>query len=435
MKKYSVYLWGIVALIFTVFIGIMSFWYPVTLDEFLRWQEPFTWELIKDAFKEAYFTAVPRVSVLFGISIFGLGKWSFVLLNPLVQLSNCLCIFYILFARFPNIKDLEDRPYFLIIIFASMFYICRPSEVMFWLSGAVNYTWTILPFLIMLCFLRRIQTSNIILKDSLILRICLFILGFLVGMSNECLAPVALGLALCFALFCEYKKIKTPRTLSFLIFGLAIGCLIFFSAPAHYHKMTLGFISKVSAASLSQKLFFQISHLNDFFKAQFYIAFIIFIFLIIGFLDKDKKNTMRENLWNSLFVFMISIMMAFILFAAPRAPLRAYYPASVLIIISFLFLVKYYISAYKFDFSKWLCYIIITVGLFLSPRFILPHYSLYLQTDIHIYLESLPKPILAPYMVLKGPTDNLSIGFTDPARSIEIEKDTYYVATSPLTKW
>ncbi|MBO4707066.1 MAG: hypothetical protein J5594_00705 [Elusimicrobiaceae bacterium] len=435
MKKYSVYLWGIVALIFTVFIGIMSFWYPVTLDEFFRWQEPFTWGIIKDAFKEAYFVTVPRASVFFGISIFGLGKWSFILLNPLVQLSNCLCIFYILFVRFPNVKDLTDMPYFIIILFMSVFFVCTPSQVMFWLSGAINYTWTILPFLIMLCLLRRIQTKNVILKDSLTLRIFLFILGFLVGTSNECLAPVAFGLALCFALFYEYKKVKTPRALSFLIFGLAIGCLVFFSAPIHYNKMTLGFISKITAASLSQKLFFHIHHLNKFFKAQFYIAFLIFIFLIIGFLDKDKRDTIKEDLWNSLFIFMISIMMAFILFAAPRTPLRAYYSASVLIIIAFLFLVKYYICAYKFDFSKWLCYIIITVGLFLSPRFILPHYSLYLQTDIHVYLENLSTPVFAPYMILRGPTPNLSIGFTDPARSIEMEEGRYYVTTSPLTNW
>ncbi len=435
MKKYSIYLWVATALIFTCFIGIMSYWYPVTLDEFFRWQEPFTWGIIKAAFKEAYFIVVPRISVFFAIPIFGLGKWSFILLNPLVQLLNCLSIFYILFVRFPNIKDLRDMPYFLIIVFMSIFFVCVPSQVMFWLSGAVNYTWTILPFLIILCVLRQVQTNKITFKDSLTFKICLFILGFLTGMSNECLAPVALGSAICFALFYEYKKIKIPRALSFLIFGLTIGCLVFFSAPAHYSKMTLNFLSSNSAPSLGQKLFFHIHHLNEFFKAQFFLFFPILIFIIIAFLDKDKKDIERKDLWNSFFMLTLSFMMSAILFAAPRVPIRAYYPASVLIVIAFLFLVKYYIYAYKFDFSKLLCYIIVTAGLFLSPRFILPHYSLHVQDEIHAYFEALPKPITVPFVVLKGPTVNLSIGLTDPARSVEIKEGMYYTEASPLTNW
>ncbi|MBO7605667.1 MAG: hypothetical protein J6S61_04300, partial [Elusimicrobiaceae bacterium] len=331
MKRCSVYLWVIVILTFVGFVGIMSYWYPVTLDEYFRWNIPFDGGMIKDS----YYEIVPRISMFISIPIFALGKWSFVLLNSLVQLINCLCIFYILFIRLPNVKDLKDMPYFLMILFMSIFFVCKPSEVMFWLSGALNYTWTILFFLLMLCFLRQIQANKIVFKDNWILRTCMFILGFLVGMSNECLAPVALGLTVCFGSFLGYKKVKTPWALSFLIFGLAIGCLVFFSAPAHYNKMTLDINSNISAISLNQKLFFNIFHLDEFFEAQFYLFFLIILFSVIAFADKDKQSVNMKDLWNSLYVLSLSFAMAFILFAAPQPPLRAYYPASVLCIVSF----------------------------------------------------------------------------------------------------
>lgn len=431
MKKYSIYLWAFVALVFVFFIGLMSYWYPVTLDEYFRWGVPFKFEMLTDA----YFKMVPRISLFFIIPIFALGKWSFVLLNPLVQLANCLCIFYILFVRFPNIKDFKDMPYFLIIIFMSIFFVCHPSQVMFWVAGAVNYTWTNLFFLLMLCFLRLLQTNKMIFKDNWVLKICLFMLGFLIGMSNECIAPIALGFVVFLGVFWEYKKIKTPWALSFLIFGLAIGCLAFFSAPAHYSKMSWDIVSKLSAVSLGKKLFFHIFHFDEFFKAQFYMPFVIIVLLIIAFVDKNKKIINKEDLWNSLFTFLIALAMAFILFAAPHPPVRAYYSASVLVIISFLFLVKYYIQAYKFDFSKWLCYVIVVICLFLSPRFILPHYSLYLQEKTHAYWMNRPMPIEMTFWVLAGPTRNLSIGLMDPARRVDVGDNFFITDTSPLTKW
>ena len=431
MKKRSICLWALVALLYVFFIGIMSYWYPVTLDEYFRWGEPFRWEILESN----YLQITPRISTLFAVFIFALGKWSFVVLNPLIQLLNCLCMFYILFVRFPNITTLKDMSYFIMILFMSIFFVCMPSQVMFWVSGAINYTWMVLFLLLMLCFLRQVQVGKVTFKDNWFMKCCLFLLGFTVGMSNESFAPLALGGSICFALFCEYKKIKVPRSLSFLIFGLAMGCLAFFSSPAHYNKMSMNGISNLSAVSFSKKIFFHISHLNDFFSAQFYLFFLTAILLFIAFLDKDRKNVKKEDLWTSLCILLISLAMAVVLFVVPRPPVRAFYPASVLCIISFLLLVKYYINAYNFDFSKWLCYVILIVCLFLSPRFILPHYSLYIQDGIHKYLESFPKPIIKPYIVLKGPTSNLSIGLIDPARRINIGNDMYFADVSPLTNW
>ena len=429
MKKYSVYLWALLSLSFVVFIGLMSYWYPVTLDEYFRWKEPFNFAIIKDA----YLILIPRISTFFTPLIFILGKWSFVLLNSLIQLANAVLIFYIVFVRLPNIKDLQDMPFFLIILCMSIYFVCSPSEVMFWLSGAVNYTWTVFFLLLLFCFLRQMQAQKFIFRDSWFVGLCLFVLGFIVGTSNEALSPIALGFIVCFGLFCNFKKIKTPRALSFMIFGVAIGCLAFFSAPAHYNKMNLEVLSKISAVPLSKKLFFHLFHLNEFFKAQLFLPIFVGSFCLIAALDSDRRNFKNENFWYTVVFLITGFLMAFILFAAPMPPLRSYYVASVMNILAFLFLINYYIKTYNCDFSKIICYLILGISLYYTPRFVFPHYVLHLQEQDRKKTEE--QGNIKPYKVLKGPTQNLSIGFTDPARRIEIAPGVFMTDVSPLEDW
>ncbi len=428
MKKYCGYIWLFVFLSFLGFIGIMSYWYPVTLDEYYRWDTPFVWESVKNI--------TPRISFLVGIPIFYLGKWSFVLLNPLVQFVNCLCIFYIVLMHLPNTRELKDMPYFLIILCMSVFFVCRPSEVIFWISGAFNYSWMILPFLIMLCFLRQIYAQKFIFNDVLLIKICFFIVGFFVGMGNEALAPIALVFTVCFGLFCNFKNIKTPRALSFMIFGLAIGCLVFFSAPAHYNKMLIAGISNISAVNLWQKLFFHLSHFNDLFMAQFFLPVLTGLFLLIAAIDIRNRNLKTDSFCFSLIFYIFGFLTAFILFIVPRPPLRAYYPSSVSFMISFLFLVRYYTEVYKFDFARIICIAIITESLCLMPRFVYPHYYLHLQEkERNAILKQQSEKEIKPYIVLKGPSKNLSIGLMDPERRIDVGGGMYITDVSPLTNW
>jgi len=430
MKKYSVYLWAFIALSFMVFIGLMSYWYPVTLDEFFRWQNPFDFIMIK----QAYFTQVPRISVFFGPLVFILGKWSFVLANSVIQLVNAFCLFYILFARLPNVKNFQDMPYFLMILCMSVFFISRPSEVLFWVSGAINYSWPILFFLLLLCFLRRIQAGKFIFKDNIFTNICFFVLGFIVGTSNEALSPIALAYIVCFGLFCNFKKIKTPRALSFMIFGVAIGCLVFFSAPAHYNKMNLKILSTISAIPLSKKLFFHLFHFNEFLKAQFFLPVLTAAFCLVAALDWDKRKLKDVDFLYTITFLVTGFLMAFILFAAPASPDRAYYAASVMNILAFLFLVKYFIKIYGYDFSKIICCLILGIAIYLTPRFVFPHYALHLQEVKRNQLIAENQPV-APYVVLKGPTYNLSIGFMDAARRIEFAPGVFATDVSPLEDW
>ena len=432
MKKYSAYFWLLVCLLFFAFIGIMSYWYPVTLDEYYRWRTPFTWEMLKDA----YFTMVPRISFLFGIPIFFLGKWSFILLNPLVQILNCLCVFYIVFLRLPDTRELKDMPYFLMILCLFTFFVCNPSEVTFWLSGALNYSWMLFPFLLMVCFLRQIYAHQFIFHDIWLIKIFFFILGFMIGMSNEALAPVALAFTVCYGLMYNFTGAKSPRSLSFLIFGLAIGCLVFFSAPAHYGKMLMGQMAGISSVTLADKLFFHLSHFNDLFTAQFFLPVITGVLLLIGFLDIRKKSIKTESFLCSVIFWAFGFLSAFILFVVPQPPLRAYYPSSVAFIISFLFSVKYYTDTYKFNFPKILCICLITEVLCLMPRYVYPHYYLHVQEkQRNEILKQKPDAKITSYIVLKGPTENLTVAMTDWANPVDMGGGIYLTVPIEPINW
>ena len=274
------------------------------------------------------------------------------------------------------------------------------------------------------------------IKDNWFLRVCMLALGFIVGMSNEGLAPTALGFTVCVALFLEYKKIKTPRALSFLIFGIAIGCLVFFSAPAHYNKMSsMGEITaRISSFSITQKIFFHIYHIDFILRSLFYYPAFIILGLIICAFDKDRRNFKEENFYLSVLSLCLAALLALILAFAP-APARAYYSASVMLLLSFMFFIRYLILVYKFDFSKWLCYIVLGASLMLAPRFILPHYSLHLQEQVRTYLAKQPKTHTPPYFVLAGPVLNLTMVLTDPAEMVSLGNNMYITEPTTPINW
>ena len=42
---------------------------------------------------------------------------------------------------------------------------------------------------------------------------------------------------------------------------------------------------------------------------------------------------------------------------------------------------------------------------------------------------------MQPYIVLAGPTENLTINFTDPARRVHLGNEYYTVDASPVINW
>ena len=159
------------------------------------------------------------------------------------------------------------------------------------------------------------------------------------------------------------------------------------------------------------------------------LAIIGFIFVLLGIFP-----LLGWLNWIGIILLIIGFLTAMILFVVPLPPLRAFYPSSVLCLLSFLFLIRYYIEEYKLNFSKLLCYIILTICLFLTPRFIIPLYSLHLQEQSRNSIEQENTDIMPlPYFVLKGPTLNLTIALMDPAKRINLYGNVYMAdATKPI---
>ncbi|MCR5504143.1 MAG: hypothetical protein K6E94_00985 [Elusimicrobiaceae bacterium] len=76
------------------------------------------------------------------------------------------------------------------------------------------------------------------------------------------------------------------------------------------------------------------------------------------------------------------------------------------------------------------------ISLVLTPRFVIPHYVLHLQEQVrNEYFEKSQTLKAPPYFVLKGPTENLTIGLTDPASMVEVEKNRFIVVLTDPINW
>ena len=114
-KKYA--LWTLICALFLFVIFVLSYLYPYTEDEYL-----YTYSSLKEVLYQ-YFLSYqlwnPRIGLLAASVILYFGKWSFLLLNPFIQLALIFAEFYFVFLRLPDFKEFKDIiPFSLLAIFA-----------------------------------------------------------------------------------------------------------------------------------------------------------------------------------------------------------------------------------------------------------------------------------------------------------------------------
>ncbi|MDR1123151.1 MAG: DUF6056 family protein, partial [Elusimicrobiota bacterium] len=186
--KKPLHCWLFCCAAYALFISIFSFLYPVGLDEYfglgIGWREALSRAFL------TFWTHSPKTGVFIGSFVLYFGKWLFVLLNPFAQLGVCAGIFYIVYLRLPDMRAYEDLPVFILIMLLSVFAAPVPSNTIFWIGGAVNYSWVFLFFLLFLCALRRLWEGRPFVFDGGF-RGCVlaFAAALCLGLSNENNSP------------------------------------------------------------------------------------------------------------------------------------------------------------------------------------------------------------------------------------------------------
>ncbi len=423
-KNRSLIIWAGVCFLYLLFIALFSYLYPYGIKEYLYVPDSLS-KAVEEYFT-GYLQFTSRLGFLFTTIILYLGKWSFIIINPLVQLGVVLFSFFFIFMRWPNFTSTKDIYVFMLLAILTVFAITVPGNTMFWISGACSYRWVFLVFLSVVCLFRLIIEHEYTLPDNIFTKVMMLFAGFIVGMSNKSNGPMGLIVFIFFYFYCKFKKIKTPSWFFWGFTGLLAGITALFAAPGPYKNPNTIHYDSFRNMTLKQKLILHIPNLNDFLLANILLPIITFFGMALAVWDKKLTAIKNIDFICSISCWLLAIITALLLFIEPVAPLRAFYAASMFSIFAFIFIVKYLKGNYPFNIYKYLFIAALGLAAIVFPSFSQPYLSLYKQEQarkaaieeaktkqqIALWYEELVPPT--------GPTKNLSITFFD----VLAQKDT-----------
>ncbi len=401
-----------------IFVAIVLFFtaiYPQSMDEFRFYHDNFT-----DVFKQiktTFYTDAPRFTNIVYIFLLHFNKYwkfAFSILNPFIQLFIIFGLFFVATGRKINFKTKNDFYPFLLLILLYLFVSPKPSHILFWMAGVMNYSWTFVPSLILLCLFRQTIDGKE-LKSSVLSNFLMTFCGFATGMSNENTGPMMLGLTILFLIYCKYKKIKIPNFYYFALVGIILGISAMFGSGASFiraKKEPLE-VDWTSLPPITKMLLFVVNF-NRFLAATLWLPVINALGLLILLIDNKSKIIKDKNFLLSSLFCACGFALAFALFMAPAVSIRAFYSGAMFFFISFcmlLFIVK---DIYKVNLFKYLAITLFIFGIVISPLIFIPHWALYTsnnvrqQTIAKALKEGKKEIYVNRLTTLKGPTENLS---------------------------
>lgn len=397
--------------VITGYVSLMSFLKPLTMDDFFYSNATsgnFI-DILKFYF-ESYLSWAPRIGTLFTLFFLSFGKAIFPFINSLIQISIVFCMHYIVTGKRINPDNSGDLFLFMILSVMFLFNVTG-GQTLFWISGVANYSFTILIFFIFLIFFRPLIDNKPVINDNLISQTSIFILGFLVGMSNENIAPVSVFIVLAVFVFCKLNKIQIPKWMFFALAGNFIGLLVLLGAPGSYKRMAS--VTDFSMTDIFIKLHLQETakeflETSFLFKLKFVplrigkfivLSFGLPVFIIIVSMYAVLKNNLsvehRKNIYLSLFFILTAFLLVSILCFAPKPSIRAYFSPLLMTFISFSFVLLYITDNFTKKIQTYLILVIILItGFFISLKIIPSFYQLYQINNKNLALiaEALQTP-------------------------------------------
>jgi len=426
-QKQNICLWTILGLAYCSFIFLFSFFYPYGGDEYLMTQRHFGDAVTM--FLTSYLVRNPRIGLLFNNIILYFGKWSFLVLNPLIQLTLVTSIFYFIWLRLPDFKSRKDIYPFSLIALLSVFAVAVPDNTLFWIGGACNYSWMFLPFMIFICLLRYDFEKGLAIKKNSIFEISMFFLAFIAGMSSENASPMLFIIFFCYFAYSRFKKTEVGQWFIWAFAGLILGLIALFAAPGSYYRLKTLPLEYFKSASLFMKMLWHIPRLGSFFEDSLFIPLITLAGLLASGLLQRKNALKDKDFVFSVAFLAIALVLAMVLFPVPLLLDRVYYGASVCAVISFVFMLKYFSRARIFKSVFLFCFCAAAAA---TPLLAIPYVELYIQNSARMQIINRAKEknkksvFIPPLFPLCGPTQNLSLNYYDFVYLNNCDKETIF---------
>ena len=412
-------LWGLLLGGYMVFIFSLSYWYPYGLDE-LNYTPSGPAELWQ-YFVFVYYNVTGRIGFLVNLFILYFGRWSFLLLNPLLQLLSSWLAFYFIFMRRPDTKTLADWPSFLLLLILSVFTVAQPDNTLIWTGGAASYSWSFIPFLLALILLRKLARGEAVFKDGIFVFAAAFIFGFVCGMTNENSGPMLLILFLGGIFYFMRIKAVIPSYYIFIAGGIICGLLFLFCAPANIVKSGDLSYKFFAQSTFSQKLFWHFAEANDYLRITLCLPLVMVFGFSLSVWQKGFGELKKPSVRLFLFCFAVSLMLFGALAFAP-APERSLYSATAVNNISFVLLLSYLKETYGKPFIRWAALVAFSGAAAFALPFMYPYYNLHCQSlSRRAILQEAKRSgaaevFLPAYRPLKNIAENYNLAFYDPVK-------------------
>lgn len=307
------------ALFFALYL-IFNILYPWRGDDFLirytlRTSTP--WDMIVDS----YFNWTLRLGNVIGSFVECCPKTVFNIFNSIVQTALIFFIAAVALGRTPDIRERRDA---LTVLFSAglAVFVCRPADTVYWVPGAVLYSWAAPVYLGCCLYLLRCEErkASLHLKEYWLLAL----LGFCSGYANE---NVALAGILFLAVRMCFKK---SAPLAVTLGAWTLGAVFLFTTPGAVKR-----IADVSGgtADAGLSIWVMFSKLPEI--AAFYIgSSVVPLAALAVTLLFTWRNIGRKTLLRSGSVFGLSVFAALVFAGCPLPPMRSYYVCSLLVILS-----------------------------------------------------------------------------------------------------
>lgn len=247
--------------------------------------------------------------------------------------SAVFCILLWLIYKFTR-YDKENNFFLFLFISLAVFYF-TPSFLSsaIWKTGSANYLWCITLILFFLYYYYNYYNGKEY-KDSIFKIVLFFLLGLIVGCTNENLAPVTILIALVYIyMYRKDRKIAIPRWAISGLIGLVIGCSLMILAPGNAVRAELeGYPSLFSSWDTIIDRLPQIWGSYRYFMLRLIILYVVCLALNYVF-PKDVSKREQVVLQSVIF-FLAANISIWVTLMAPSFPPRAFMSITILTIVA-----------------------------------------------------------------------------------------------------
>jgi hypothetical protein len=352
------------SIVIVLYVLLMTYLRPMAADDFAH--IALTSGSITRAFDWWFFSYMnfnPRIGELFSYLMATTGTpLLFIIINPVVQLSTLFVLHFLVTGKKMNIYSRRDV--FLFVILAVLFlFNTTGGHVFFWQACMANYSLTGLIFFLFLSLFRPLLDKKNNLSDGTLIKIAVFVHGFLTGMTNENISILSVFVVFGIWMYYKIHKFALPSWFYWALCGNILGVAALFGAPGSYGRMNI--ITDFTVVDIFTQL-----HLQE--TAQQYtestflgkIQFLPlrwgkFILLALGlpvitlladaFILLKNKLRFQNNkyIYYSLACLLIGFTLSGMLCFAPKPSIRVYFSAVMFSNLSFVFLLLYLTNDFK----------------------------------------------------------------------------------------